>query len=282
MTLHGSNACLAVPSGSLADRSVHSAEREALILAALRERGFVSYRSLKNRLAASPATIRRDLLRLQDAGHIARVHGGAKIPGSADARPAGHGSTEGLRDPLLQRREAAIQAVGQRGADLCRPGEAIMLGAGTTTLQMCSHIAGMNLQVLTNSLLVIHALLSQAGTRVLVPSGTVFREQNIVLAATSADPLPRFHAPKLFIGAAAVGPQGVMQRDGILVSAERRFIDRAEEVILLVDSSKFIRSSGAIVCSLDQVDVAICDREIPPRMVEAFRKAGTKLLVCDA
>lgn len=95
MTLHGSNACLAVPSGSLADRSVHSAEREALILAALRERGFVSYRSLKNRLAASPATIRRDLLRLQDAGHIARVHGGAKIPGQRMRGPPATGAQKG-------------------------------------------------------------------------------------------------------------------------------------------------------------------------------------------
>jgi hypothetical protein len=40
------------------------------------------------------------------------------------------------------------------------------------------------------------------------------------------------------MGAAAVGAQGVMQQDSILVAAERRFIDRAEQVILLVDSTK--------------------------------------------
>ena len=45
----------------------------------------------------------------------------------------------------------------------------------------------------------------------------------------------------------------------ILVAAERRLIDRAEQVILLVDSSKFASSSGAIVCGLDEVDVLVTE-----------------------
>ena len=91
--------------------------------------------------------------------------------------------------------------------------------------------------------------------------------------------MPRFHAPKLFMGAAAVGPQGVMQQDVILVAAERRLIDRAEQVILLVDSSKFQSSSGAIVCALDEVDVLITDQGIAPETAEAIRQAGVRLLI---
>src|SRR6202007_2530398 len=102
----------------------------------------------------------------------------------------------------------------------------------------------------------------QEGTRILLPSGSVFREQNIILAPAGEESMPRFHAPKLFMGAAAVGAQGVMQQDVILVAAERRLIDRAETVVLLVDSSKFKSSSGAIVCSLDEVDILVTDSEI--------------------
>ena len=91
--------------------------------------------------------------------------------------------------------------------------------------------------------------------------------------------MPRFHAPKLFMGAAAVGPQGVMQQDVILVAAERRFMDRAEEVILLVDSSKFRSSSGAIVCGLDEVDVVVTDAGIPAEMAEQLREAGVRVVV---
>ena len=58
---------------------MHATERERLILDALGPTGFVSYRDLESRLAASPATIRRDLSRMEAAGTLQRVHGGAKL-----------------------------------------------------------------------------------------------------------------------------------------------------------------------------------------------------------
>ncbi len=83
-----------------------------------------------------------------------------------------------------------------------------MIDGGSTTLQMCRHLEGKNLQVLTNSLHIVSALLSQTGTRISVPGGAVFREQNIILSASGDDLMPRFHAPQLFMGAAAVGAAG--------------------------------------------------------------------------
>jgi DeoR family ulaG and ulaABCDEF operon transcriptional repressor len=71
----------------------------------------------------------------------------------------------------------------------------------------------------------------------------------------------------------------VMQADVILVAAERRLIDRAEQVILLVDSSKFASSSGAIVCGLDEVDVLVTDAGIPPAMAAMVKAAGVELVV---
>ena len=58
---------------------MHATTRETLILAALEPSGFVTYRELEARLDASPATIRRDLTRMEAAGQISRVHGGAKL-----------------------------------------------------------------------------------------------------------------------------------------------------------------------------------------------------------
>lgn len=156
-----------------------------------------------------------------------------------------------------------------------------MIDGGSTTLQMCPHLAGRDLQVLTNSLHIVNALLPQAGTRILIPSGAIFREQNIILAPAGEDSMPQFFAPKLFMGAAAVGPQGIMQADIILVSAERRLIDRAEEVILLVDSSKFQSQSGAIVCGLDEIDVLITDGGIPPAVRDMLMRANVRLIIAE-
>lgn len=257
---------------------MHSSERERLILEAVTATGFISYRAIEAQLDASPATIRRDLTRLEEAGLILRVHGGAKLPEDERAdRPQGLSGTPFAQS--ITQNLPAKQAIGRAAAALCQPGEGIMIDGGTTTLQMCPHLAGLDCQVLTNSLHIVDALLPQPGTRVLLPSGTVFREQNIVLAPAGEDSMPRFHAPKLFMGAAAVGRQGVMQQDVILVAAERRFIDRAEEVILLVDSTKFTSSSGAIVCGLDEVSTIVTDAGIPSAMAEQLRSSGIRLLI---
>jgi DeoR family ulaG and ulaABCDEF operon transcriptional repressor len=53
----------------------------------------------------------------------------------------------------------------------------------------------MDVRVLTNSLYIVNALLPQSGTRILLPSGPVFREQNIILAPAGKESMPRFHAP---------------------------------------------------------------------------------------
>lgn len=254
---------------------MHAAEREALILRAMGPTGFISYRDLETRLTASPATIRRDLARLESAGHIVRVHGGARQA----ERPFQLAGTP--FDQSIARNLTAKQAIGRAAAALCEPGEGIMLDGGTTTLQMCPHLAGLDCQVLTNSLHIVNALLPQAGTRILVPSGAVFREQNIILAPSGEESMPRFHAPKLFMGAAAVGLQGAMQQDVILVAAERRLIDLAEQVILLVDSTKFTSSSGAIVCGLDEIDVLITDAGIAPAMARSIKAAGVRLIVAE-
>lgn len=261
---------------------MHAEERERLILEAMQATGFVSYRDLEARLRASPATIRRDLSRLEERGSIRRVHGGAKFEDNASRPPDETVRLTGTTfEQSITENLAAKQAIGKAAAALCSAGEGIMIDGGTTTLQMCPHLAGMGLQVLTNSLHIVGALLPQDGTRILVPSGSVFREQNIVLAPAGEDSMPRFHAPKLFMGAAAVGPQGVMQQDVILVAAERRLIDRADQVVLLVDSSKFRSSSGVIVCGLDEIDVLITDNGIADDARKMLENAPLQLIIAE-
>lgn len=259
------------------DDAMHAEERERRIFEAMRPTGFVSYRSLETLLDASPATIRRDLARLEVAGQIVRVHGGAKLPDAEDQ--SGPHLLGTPFDLSITQNLAAKQAIGKAAAALCTPGEGVMIDGGTTTLQMCPHLDGLGLQVLTNSLHIVNALLPQQGTRILVPSGAVFREQNIILAPAGEESMPRFHAPRLFMGAAAIGPQGAMQADPVLVAAERRLIDRAEEVILLVDSSKFRTQSGTIVCGPDEIDAIITDDGIAPHQARELQAAGIRVIV---
>src|SRR5271165_4323334 len=62
-------------------------ERDAAIVRKLEENGHASVEALARLLATSTATIRRDLDRLEQAGQLRRVHGGAALTNSVPQPP---------------------------------------------------------------------------------------------------------------------------------------------------------------------------------------------------
>lgn len=258
---------------------MHAAERERLILRLIDERGFVSFQDLDRQVDASPATLRRDLDKLETAGRIVRVRGGAQLPeGAKPDVPRLRGAPF---DENVGRHRSAKQAIGRAAAALCKPRESVIIDGGSTTLQMCAHLAGLELQVLSNSLHIIDALLPQTGTRVAIPAGVVFREQNIVLSPFEDDGMSRYRASKMFMGAAAIGSYGVMQTDLVLAQAERRLYERATELVVLVDSSKFEGPAGHGVFELADIDIIVTDAGIKPAQRKMLKAAGIDLVIAD-
>jgi DeoR family ulaG and ulaABCDEF operon transcriptional repressor len=256
---------------------MHAQDRERTILALIEKRGFISFRELDKRLIASPATVRRDLERLAVAGRIVRVHGGAKMPDAVAAGLTGVPFHENIK-----KNAAAKAAIGKAAAALCSAGESIIIDGGSTTLQMCPHLEGLELQVVTNSLHIVSALLPQQKTRVYLPAGALFREQNIVLSPFEDDGTSHFKATKMFIGAAGVGALGLMQTDVILLQAERRLIARSSSAVLMADSSKFRAQGGKAVCDLKSICTVITDKGISDKDARMVKRAGAELIVVDA
>jgi len=259
---------------------MHATERDRVILNLLDERGFVSFQELSHRLDASPATLRRDLDRLQVGGKLVRVRGGAQP--SVGMRESGLHLQGVPFHENINRNRAAKEAIGKAAAALCRPGDAVIIDGGSTTLQMCPGLEPMGLQVLTNSLHIVSALLQQPNTRVSIPGGVVFREQNIVLDPFDDTSARSFHASRMFVGAAAVNRHGLMQNDIILVQAERKLLALTEELIALVDSSKFHASAGHLLCELSNVNILITDSDIGDASAKVLEDAGVRLIVVDA
>ena len=258
---------------------MHASERETKILRLLQQHGFVSFRRLCSELDASTATIRRDLSRLEADGRIARVRGGARMTAKA-AVTADWFAGASFEDSLA-RNVAQKTAIGRAAAALCVPGESIIIDGGTTTFQMCAHLDGLDLQVATNSLHIVGELLRQPTTRVSVPSGVIFREQSIILSPFDDDGLARFHASKLFMGAAAVGDRGLMQADVVLVRAEQKLMNRADKLVVLVDSTKFRATASFVVCGLDRIDTVVTDSGASADEVAMLRSGGIEVVIAD-
>jgi DeoR family ulaG and ulaABCDEF operon transcriptional repressor len=256
-------------------------QRRAVIKSLLDARGFLSLGELKTQVDASSATIRRDLEHLARIGQVKRVRGGVQSVGEEETIQSRAQFVGDRFHESAHRQSAKKAAIGKAAATLCASGEGVIIDGGSTTLQMCRHLAGLNLQVLTNSLHVVCALLPQAGTGILLPAGAVLREQNIILSGDGEDITPHFRAPKLFMGAAALGAQGLMQADPLLVGAERRLIQRADRIIVLVDSSKFLGPSGHVVCRLDEIDTVVTDDDVTDADRMMVEQAGVGLIIAS-
>jgi DeoR family ulaG and ulaABCDEF operon transcriptional repressor len=256
---------------------MHAAEREQLILQLLEDRGFIGFQELDQKLDASPATLRRDLERLASNGQIVRVRGGARLAGGR-ASERQHLTGVPFHENI-GRHAHEKEAIGRMAASLCAPGETVIIDGGSTTLRMCPHLEPLGLHVLTTSLHIVSALLPQPNTQISIPGGTVFREQNIVLSPFDDDGASRYRASKMFLGSAAVGAHGLMQTDTLLIQAERRLLSRADQIILLVDASKFEAPAGQVLCALSEISILITDDGLPDRSAQDVERAGVKLII---
>jgi DeoR family ulaG and ulaABCDEF operon transcriptional repressor len=171
------------------------------------------------------------------------------------------------------------RAIAKAAVELCKDGEPIIINGGTTTFQMVYPLVNRRLQVFTNSFPIAEYLLHHSKNTVLVQGGTIYREQNIILSPFENDVSRNFNAKKMFMGAQGLGPRGLMEADPLLIQAELKLISQADELVVLVDSSKFSGSSSLVLCGLDRIATVITDRGIRDEHRQMLETAGVGLIV---
>jgi len=256
---------------------MHERERQKLILSAVQERPVVTVAELVDMTGTSEATIRRDISALHLQGRLRRVRGGAEaLHPPQFVGLAGRPFKVAEADNIERKRAIADAAVAR-----CEDGDSIIINGGTTTFQMVHYLADKRLQVLTNSFPIAENLIKHSRNTVMVPGGAVYREQGVILSPFDNDVTRNFFARRMFMGAQGIGRLGVMERDPLLIQAEQKLIDQAEELVVLVDSSKFAQRSSLILCGLDRVDVIITDDGIGEEASAMLDEAGVEVVVVD-
>jgi DeoR family transcriptional regulator, ulaG and ulaABCDEF operon transcriptional repressor len=264
----------------MSDR-MHTEDRHRRILNLLDPEAVVSIETLTRELRSSPATIRRDLEKLSKLGKLRRVHGGAMPPeeGKGSTRSPSRlvGQQAYLASEVLNVK--AKRAIGAKALEYVKPGEGVIIDGGTTTNMLAQLLPNAPFQVLTTSLPIVLSLIPKNQIRLMLSGGEIFREQNIFLTPYEDTILQNFAAAKIFIGAQAITPNGLMQSDPLLVQNERRLIARANRVIALVDSSKFSNQASLSSCPLAGIHTLITDPGIPDKARSMLKKAGVEVVI---
>ncbi len=256
---------------------MHEKERHRLIVSAVQEKPVVTVQELVDLTESSEATIRRDIAALHVQKRLRRVRGGAEALSPPQFIGLA-GRPFSVNETL---HSAQKRAIARAAVALCSEGESIIINGGTTTFQMVHFLASRRMTVFTNSFPIAEHLLKHSKNTVMLSGGTIYREQNIILSPFENDVSRNFYARRMFMGAQGVSPIGVMESDPLVIQAEQKLIDQAEELVLLVDSSKFARRSSLILCPLERVSTVITDNQAPEEAIAMLQAAGVRVEIAE-
>jgi len=253
-----------------------AAERTELILRMLRQSRFAPVGRIATLASSSEATVRRDLQRLERAGYVRRVRGGAEISPET--------AMGGIRAELPFDERTAILAEAKRkiaraAVDLCSDGETVMIDGGSTTFPMAEFLLPSHLQVITNSFAIAQALVGRFVGTVILSGGTVHPESQLVLDPFAEEAFLNYSASKLFMGVYGLDETGATNTDMLLIRMERAMIERARQLVILADSSKFERRGGLFLCGFEKIHTIITDSGVSRTAREMVAAAGARLIV---
>jgi DeoR family ulaG and ulaABCDEF operon transcriptional repressor len=254
---------------------MHENERHRVILSAVQDRAVVTVIDLCNLTGASEATIRRDIAALHMQQKVRRVRGGVEALTPPNFVGLA-GRTFAVNETLRIKEK---QAIARAAVEMCADGDPIIINGGTTTFQMVHPLATRRCQIFTNSFPIAEHLLKNSRNTIMVPGGALYREQNIILSPFENDVSRNFYAKRMFMGAQGVGPLGLMEADPLLIQAEEKLIGQADELVVLVDSSKFAQRSSLVLCGLDRISTLITDDKISDKAAAMLDAADVKLIV---
>src|ERR671922_110281 len=247
-----------MPSGR-SESLMLAGQRRMLIAEEVRRRGAVRVSELTAELGVSDMTIRRDLDALAGSGLIEKVHGGATARARLSTDEPGF---EAKSHQQFREKEAIALAA----AGLVEPGQAIALGAGTTTWRLAHHLLEVaDLTVVTNSIQVATVLHRDARSDLtVVLSGGVRTPSDSLVGPVAVTALRSLHVDVLFTGVHGMaGDAGFTTPNLLEAETNRALIDCAERVVVIADHTKWGVRGLSRFASLDEADVLVTDADLP-------------------
>lgn len=248
-------------------------ERYELIKKRLKQSGAVTVSELTAEFGVSTETIRRDLLTLEKAGALSRVHGGAIA--QAHLKPAGSFNTR--RDE----HRAEKYELSMRAAELICEGDIIAVDAGTTAIEFAEVLKSLPIRfvVITHSLSVFNIISECDNIETILIGGTYDKTENAFCGLLTQESLCRLHVSKAFIFPTGISlSRGVFDFHMNLTNVQHALLKIADKIIFLADSSKFEKTSLVKLCDLSPDHIYVTDSELPESIFGLYKENNLTVL----
>jgi DeoR/GlpR family transcriptional regulator of sugar metabolism len=253
------------------------AERQSRLKEILAQRGMCDLETLAGELGVSQSTVRRDVDQLEQNGIVERTHGGVIwVPDRTPVSGRPYAFHQRMSFRVEQKRQIARAA-----ATLVKPGQTILIDGGTTTFYLAEELLGRPLQIVTNSLPIANIYLNDENVELVLTGGLMYPRYGVLLGPMVDSVLAAIHVQTLFLSVAGIHEGAMYNQNMLLVQAERRMMEQAQEVVLLADSAKFGQQALSKLGDLGDVDVVVADAGMTQEHRKAIEAAGCQLIVAE-
>lgn len=216
---------------------------------------FVSIDELCSRFNSSKSSIRRDLIELEAKNVLRRVHGGAiSLQTRDDVMDFGHLSTSCHEEKLR---------IGVAAEKLVEDGQTVILGGGSTVVEVARRLSDRPIQIVTNSLPVAQIFWDSKQAEVILTGGYLYPRLGVQLGPICEKMLAGVSADVLIMGIRGITEAGISDSNSLIVESLRAMIRAVRKVVIVADHSKFGRDALIRVASLHEIHQVVSDKELP-------------------
>ncbi|MCL2892372.1 HTH-type transcriptional regulator UlaR [Brenneria tiliae] len=246
-------------------------QRHNAIIDFLQRQRQITVADLIEHFDVSPATARRDINKLDESGKLRKVRNGAEavnIP-----RPA----WSPLNIYQAQNLDEKMR-IAKAAAQLCRPGESVVINCGSTAFLLGQEICGKDVQVITNYLPLANYLIEQEHESVVIMGGQYNKSQSITLAPQEGD-ASLYAGHWMFTSGKGLTAEGLYKTDMLTAMAEQKMLSYVGKLAVVVDSSKVGERAGMLFSRVEQIDVVITGKQADARIVAQLRAQNVEVIL---
>lgn len=240
------------------------------------KQGRIELTELSQLFGVSVVTIRKDVEILQERNSVRRVHGAVVALEEPELQEEEKDSIMGI--PLVN--VALKEKIGKIAASRVNGSGWIFIGQGTTCYYVAKELAKLEtVNVLTNNLMAAQALAKNKRANVVVTGGNMINSHLYV-----AGEMFMRNFDNLYISTAFLGVGGADMHAGYTVnySTELTVFETIQKLtdnlIIVVDSTKFDRTTFLSLGKLEYADMVITDDAIPEKYEKYYRENGVTVL----
>jgi DeoR/GlpR family transcriptional regulator of sugar metabolism len=251
------------------------ARRQSLV-ELLRKQPGLRVPELAKALDVSEGTIRNDLNELEAESRLKRVHGGAILNNQDQFQ-----NNSFLR--RFQQNAEAKLAIAQKAVALIKDGDSILLDASSTAYFLARTLSERSrLRVMTNGFEVARELAQNSSNTVILIGGVVNNDSSSVTGLLSEHIIAELHIEKAFVSGSGFSlERGMTEVHLAEAQLKRKAIESAQQVIALIDSTKFGKEDLTPFARPDQITHLITDHGLAPDWIVKLKEAGIDFLICD-